>query len=150
MQIIELPLTGQTRAAAAATTLACAALVAWLPIHWPWRLAVIGLTLMTGLSAWRRYVRTRPQRLWIRTERDVHCGLTDGSYQAIERILPGVINPTLVSAVLLTPDGVRRSLVVPAHSIDRQGHWRLRRTLLAWRSRADSADERQSLDRSGT
>ncbi|MDJ0739011.1 MAG: hypothetical protein QNJ91_04800 [Gammaproteobacteria bacterium] len=132
MQPFELPLTACLRWPAWVLIVTCAGLTLLLGIDLPWRLAAAGVTTATGVAAWRRYRRRRPERIVVGDRDRWTCRLGDQRDVTVADLRLGSVTPTLVSATLIAADGMRVPLFVPGCAIAPEAHWRLRRALLAW------------------
>ena len=133
MTTIPLPLSRSTGLFAAGLTLLVIALTLHSDIAWPWSLGAIVAMLVWSLTTWRRYIRRRPRHLIVETDGGLFCSLANDRGFAVVRVLPGIIQPSLVSARLDGGDGESADLFVPRDALPEEMHWRLRRALLGFR-----------------
>jgi hypothetical protein len=117
-------------------SVALAALALHSRIAWPWRaLLALGLLLL-GLHCWRRYLRYRPVLLRIDGKRRLHCLRADGAEFRVGQVRRGIVTPWLLSATLVSPDGVSSRLLVPGWGLGATAHRHLRVMLMAARDGA--------------
>ena len=141
MTTIPLPLDHRSKLYAAGLLLGILCLSLLCQIVLPWRLAAAGVLLLSGTLLWRRYLRRRPASLIVEKDGRLCCMFADGQRLEVDRILPGIIRPSLVSARLEGRAGECCELFVPGGSLPETAHWQLRRALVGLRP--VQADERR-------
>ena len=116
-------------------------LILSLQLAWPIKLTAVTVLALWGGWLWRRYLEHRPSSLQVGADGDLRLLQSGGGQFAVTAVLPGIISPALVSARLTGNQGEHADLFVPASSLDRESHWRLRRALIGFRS--PQVDERR-------
>lgn len=139
--MIDLPLSRQLTAYAALLMALIIGLILSLQLAWPMKLTAVTALVLWGGWLWRRYLNLRPASLEIGIDGDLRLLQAGGGQFAVTAVLPGIISPALVSARLTGRKGEHADLFVPASSLDRESHWRLRRALIGFRS--PQVDERR-------
>ena len=133
MTTIPLPLGRGTGLLAAGLPLLVVVLTLQSEIAWPWLPGAIMAVLAWSAIIWGRYLRRRPRHLTVETGGRLFCELADERRFAVTRVLPGTIQPTLVSVRLEGRDGEYADLFVPRDALNEEMHWRLRRALIGFR-----------------
>jgi hypothetical protein len=132
--MIDLPLSRRLMAYAALLMALIVGLILALQLAWPMKLTAVTVIALWGGWLWRRYLKRRPASLQIGADGDLRLLRSGGGQFAVTAVLPGIISPALVSARLTGNKGEYADLFVPASSLDRESHWRLRRALIGFRS----------------
>lgn len=131
--MIDLPLSRQLTAYAALLMVLTIGLILSLQLGWAVKLTALTVLVLWGGWLWRRYLDRRPARLQIGVDGDLRLLQAGGGEFAVAAVLPGIISPAVISARLGGHKGEHADLFVPASSLDRESHWRLRRALIGFR-----------------